>query len=59
MLVTEAALLKAAINTGIAAFGKDGGAKANREFKKLLTSLVDGGTPEPAKKKKAVVKKGR
>lgn len=60
MLISEASLMKAAIDTGIAAFAKDGGSKANKQFRKLLTSLADGGTPEPAKKKTAdKVKKDR
>lgn len=41
MLASEATILQAAINTGIASFAKDGGKKANTHFQKLVESLLD------------------
>lgn len=38
-MATEATLLQAAASTAIAAFGKDGGRKAMKEFTKLVTRL--------------------
>lgn len=40
ILASEATILQAAINTGIAAFGKDGGRKAGNQFSKLVKSLL-------------------
>ena len=40
ILASEATILQAAINTGISAFGKDGGKKASTHFQKLVKSLL-------------------
>lgn len=53
MLATQTILTNAAIGTVAAAFGKDG-AKAHREFQKLIERLSsDGDTPETPKQRKA------
>ena len=39
MLASEATLMHSAINTAVAAFGKDGGKKANTVFRKLVSKL--------------------
>lgn len=61
MMATNATLLKAAVDTGIAAFGKNGAGKANSQFRKLLKRLIGTGSdPEPAKKNMAdQITKGR
>lgn len=61
MLVSEATLIKAAIDTGIAAFGKESASrKVHAQFQKLLNLLSGGATPENAKRPKAnLVKKDR
>lgn len=42
-IATQATLLKAAIDTAVAAFGKKGAArKAANEFRKLIEELTDG-----------------
>ena len=40
ILASEATILQAAIGTGVAAFGKDGGKKAAGFFQKLVKSLL-------------------
>lgn len=51
MLASEAALMKFAIDTGIAAFGKKA-AEVNREFRKIIDKL-NGESPASAKKNMA------
>lgn len=50
-LATEASLMKAAIDTGIAAFGKNV-SKVNRSFHELLKKLSGSDDPEPPAKRK-------
>lgn len=49
ILASEATILQAAINTGIAAFGKDGGKKAGIAFRKLVNSLIGEDDPDERK----------
>lgn len=49
MLATEGSILQAAASTAVAAFGKDGGKKASKEFIKLMERL-SGTSTEPQKK---------
>lgn len=58
-LATEASLMKAAIDTGIAAFGKNVG-KVNKSFRDLLKKLSGGDDPDaPTKRNMAdMVDKG-
>ncbi|MDO5646300.1 hypothetical protein [Paracoccus sp. (in: a-proteobacteria)] len=44
-LASEAVILHSAINTAVAAFGKDGGRKANGIFQKLVRRLVGDTAP--------------
>lgn len=46
-LASEATIFHSAINTAVAAFGKDGGKKANGLFQKLVKTLI-GGKEDPA-----------
>jgi hypothetical protein len=48
-LATEASLMKAAIDTGIAAFGKNV-SKVNRSFSDLLKKLSGADDPEPTRR---------
>ena len=48
-LATEASLMKAAIDTGIAAFGKNV-SKVNQSFRGLLKKLSGSDDPEPTKR---------
>ncbi len=50
-LATEASLMKAAIDTGIAAFGKNVG-KVNQSFRDLLNRLNGGGDPGSTRRNK-------
>jgi hypothetical protein len=56
ILASEATILQAAISTGVAAFGKDGGKKAHASFQKLIKSLIgesdDPATPPPPQSKR-------
>jgi hypothetical protein len=45
MIATEATVMQAAINTAVAAFGKDGGRGANKNFAKLIKTLSGDETP--------------
>lgn len=45
-LATEASLTQTAISTGVAAFGKDGGKAARKQFAKLLQKLSGGDAEE-------------
>lgn len=50
LLATEGSILQAAASTAVAAFGKDGGKKAHKEFAKLMERLSGSGNPEPDRK---------
>lgn len=47
LLATEGTVLQAAANTAVAAFGKDGGKQARKDFTKLMERLSGSGDPEP------------
>lgn len=47
MLASEATVMHAAINTAVAAFGKDGGSKAHAAFQKLIKNLIGSDDPDP------------
>ena len=59
-MASEATLLHAATSTTVAAFGKDGGKSAFKQFKSLLTRLSGETNPARPKKNMAdLVKRGR
>lgn len=44
-IATEATILQAAISTAVAAFGKDGGKAASKQFSKMIKSLSGDESP--------------
>ncbi len=50
VLAAEGSILQGAASTAVAAFGKDGGKSARKEFMKLIERLSGSGDPEPKRK---------
>lgn len=46
-MASQGTILHSAINTAVAAFGKDGGRKAHAAFQRLLKTLIGNDDPEP------------